>query len=293
MWHTWAPGACSDGAAPIHRTGWPFVARGGRCLVAWCTGGHQSVSTFRMSAGPSEWRRMPKLNAIARLDTEKLNEMGQRLADQVLNVGIDGAGPIKGAREVAEEHLTTAGGDREQAIKKLVATHIRLAAVSGFVTGAGGLITLPVALPAALTGLYVTATRMAAGIAYLRGHDLRSEEVRSAILVCLLGSGASTALSKAGVEIGQKSALAALQRVPGRVLIEINKRIGFRLVTKAGEKGVINLTKLVPLVGAPIGATVDGVSCRAIATYARSTFEPIGLALTATTTVVDGEIVAE
>lgn len=236
---------------------------------------------------------MPKPNAIARLDAEKPNEMGQRLADQVLHVGIDGAGPVKGARAVAEEHLASAGGDREQAIKKIVATHIRLAAVSGFVTGAGGLITLPVALPAALTGLYVTATRMAAAIAYLRGHDLRSEEVRSAILVCLLGSSASTALGKAGVEIGQKSALAALQKVPGRVLIEINKRIGFRLVTKAGEKGVINLTKLVPLVGAPIGATVDGVSCRAIAVYAKSTFDPVGVALTDAVTVLEGEVVSE
>lgn len=236
---------------------------------------------------------MPKLNTVARLDAEKLNEMGQRLADQVLRVGIDGAGPVKGARQVADEHVASAGGDREQAIRKLVATHIRLAAVSGFVTGAGGLVTLPVALPAALTGLYVTATRMTAGIAHLRGHDLASEEVRSAILVCLLGSSASTALGKAGVEIGQKSALAALQKLPGRVLIEINKRIGFRLVTKAGEKGVINLTKLVPLVGAPIGATVDGVGCRAIATYARSTFEPVGVGLTGTPTALEGEVVTE
>ena len=45
-------------------------------------------------------------------------------------------------------------------------------------------------------------------------------------------------------------------------------------MTKAGEKGVVNLSKLVPLVGGPIGAAVDGVSCRTIATYAMRTFEP-------------------
>ncbi|MDN5918007.1 MAG: EcsC family protein [Pseudonocardia sp.] len=234
---------------------------------------------------------MPKLPAaLTSLDTARLNELGQRLADQVLDIGIDGKGPIKGAAQVADEHLVSAGGDRELAIRKLIATHVRLAAMSGFVTGAGGLITLPIAVPAALTGLYVTATRMVASIAYLRGHDLRSEEVRSAILVCLLGSGASTALGKAGVEIGQKSALAALRKLPGRVLIDINKRIGFRLVTKAGEKGVINLTKLVPLVGAPIGATVDGVGCRAIATYALRTFEPVE---SRESVIVDAETVAE
>jgi len=56
---------------------------------------------------------------------------------------------------------------------------------------------------------------------------------------------------------------------------ELNRRVGHRLVTKAGEKGVINLTKLVPLVGGPIGAAVDGVSCKTIAGYAMRTFPPV------------------
>ena len=43
-------------------------------------------------------------------------------------------------------------------------------------------------------------------------------------------------------------------------------------MVKAGEKGVLNLAKWVPLVGGPIGAAVDGISCRTIATYALSTF---------------------
>ena len=59
------------------------------------------------------------------------------------------------------------------------------------------------------------------------------------------------------------------------MLTEINKRVGYQLVTKAGEKGVINLTKLVPLVGGPIGAAVDGVSCKTIAGYAMRTFTPV------------------
>lgn len=71
------------------------------------------------------------------------------------------------------------------------------------------------------------------------------------------------------------SSASLLQKVPGRVLIEINKKVGFRLVTKAGQKGAVNLIKIVPVVGGGVGATVDVISCRAIATYALSTFEPI------------------
>jgi hypothetical protein len=59
------------------------------------------------------------------------------------------------------------------------------------------------------------------------------------------------------------------------VLTEVNKRVGYQLVAKAGEKGVINLTKLVPFVGGPIGAAVDGVSCKTIAGYAMRTFPPV------------------
>jgi hypothetical protein len=85
--------------------------------------------------------------------------------------------------------------------------------------------------------------------------------VRSAILVSLLGSAGASTLKKAGVEIGRRSTAVALERLPARILTEINKRVGFQLVIKTGEKGVLNLAKWVPLVGGPIGAAVDGFSC--------------------------------
>ena len=198
--------------------------------------------------------------------------VGESIVDRLIEFGIGGGGPFKGAVAVANEHLLAAGGDREAAVGRIVATHVRLAAGSGFVTGLGGLATLPVSVPAAMAGLYVIATRMSAGIAHLRGYDVDTEEVHSAVLISLLGSAGAATLKRAGIEIGKKSTTAALKKVPGRALIELNKRVGFRLVTKAGEKGVVNLTKLVPLVGGPIGAAVDGVSCRTIATYAMSTF---------------------
>jgi hypothetical protein len=99
--------------------------------------------------------------------------------------------------------------------------------------------------------------------------------VRSAVLISLLGSGGTEVLKRTGVEVGKKTTAAAFQRIPGRILIEINKKIGYRLVTKAGEKGVVNLAKLVPLVGAPVGAAFDGVGCKTIATYALRMFEPL------------------
>jgi hypothetical protein len=72
------------------------------------------------------------------------------------------------------------------------------------------------------------------------------------------------------------------------LLVEINKRIGYKLAATAGAKGLAGLGKLVPLVGGPIGAGVDALSCRTIATYARHAFPPH---MSVGHPVVDGEIV--
>lgn len=199
------------------------------------------------------------------------SEVAERFVKELLDRGITGVGPFAGAEQVAEQHLRGAD-DVEQAIERLVRTHVRLAAASGFATGLGGFITLPVTVPAGVGGLYLVATRMCAAIAHLRGYDVHSEEVRSAITVCMLGSAGAEVLKQAGVQIGAKSTTAALRRLPGKVLIEINKKVGYRLLTKFGQRGVINLSKLVPAVGGVIGATVDGVGCRSIAVYAKATF---------------------
>lgn len=145
---------------------------------------------------------------------------------------------------------------------------------TGFVSGLGGLITLPVAIPADMTALYIYQGRMAAGIAHLRGYDVASEEVRSLVLVSLLGSSGATVLSQAGIEIANKSAASALAKVPGKVFIEINKKVGFRLITKGGTKGVINMTKVVPIAGGVVGGGVNVASTHTVAKYAQSHFSP-------------------
>lgn len=37
-----------------------------------------------------------------------------------------------------------------------------------------------------------------------------------------------------------------IKKIPGTVLIKINQKVGWRLLTKFGEKGTVNLVKLVP-----------------------------------------------
>ena len=67
-------------------------------------------------------------------------------------------------------------------------------------------------------------------------------------------------------------AIEAIKKVPSQVLIAINKKVGFRLLTKFGERGAINLVKLVPLAGGVIGGGVDGTACYVMGKRAKRLF---------------------
>lgn len=210
-------------------------------------------------------------------EKERLAASAASLAEKILSVGVNGAGPWKGSIPTAEEHLRQ-HGDVEKAIDRLIATHVRITAATGFATGVGGLITLPVAIPADMTTLWLMQGRLTGSIAHLRGYDVHSQEVQSLVLVTLLGSSGAEAMAKAGVTLGEKGAAALLGKVPGKVLIEINKKVGFRLLTKAGTTGVLNLTKFVPLAGGAVGGTVNGVSTNAVGAWAKRNFPATGAA---------------
>jgi hypothetical protein len=200
-----------------------------------------------------------------------LHAVGDALVERILLLGIEGAGPLNSARAVAEESLA-ATQDRERAVARVIARHWRIVGVSGFVTGFGGLPSMAVTVPADVVSFYALSARMAAAIAHLRGHDTGADYVQSVVLVSLLGTGGTAALNEAGVQVGNRAALAALHRLPASTLTRINQKVGYRLVTRFGEKGVINLVKIVPVLGGGIGAGVNMTGITAIAKYAKRNF---------------------
>ena len=55
-------------------------------------------------------------------------------------------------------------------------------------------------------------------------------------------------------------------------MTKINQKVGFRFITKFGSKGIINLGKLVPGVGAVIGGGLDLVETKVISARAHKWF---------------------
>ena len=64
----------------------------------------------------------------------------------------------------------------------------------------------------------------------------------------------------------------AIKNISGKTITAINKKVGFRLLTKFGEKGAINLGKAIPLFGGIVGATFDSVTTNTVGNIARDTF---------------------
>ena len=146
------------------------------------------------------------------------------------------------------------------------------AGTSGFVTGLGGLILMPVTLPANITSVLYVQIRMIAAIAHLAGHDLKDDKVKTMVYVCLVGNGAAEILKNVGVQVGKKVATNAVKNISGKVITQINQKVGFRLITKFGEKGIINLGKAVPILGGLISGTVDTISTNIVGNTARDLF---------------------
>jgi EcsC protein family len=200
-----------------------------------------------------------------------LEKAATSFVSRLVDAGIDGVGPLDPAATVADKALSE-HGNPESAIDDIVSSHMKLAAASGFVTGLGGFITLPVALPANVAGFYGIATRMVAGIAHLRGYDLSRPEVRSAVLLTLVGADATSVLAKAGLNPAGRVAGVALHRLPGPALMVLNKGIGFRLLSDMGKKSLGRLGRGVPFAGGVIGAGLDWWLLRKIADSARTEF---------------------
>lgn len=195
-----------------------------------------------------------------------------KAVENILDTGIDGKSRFDSADKIAADALRK-HPNPEEAVDAIVSSHLKLAAAGGFVTSLGGFITLPVALPANVLGFYLLATRMTAAIAKVRGYDLSQQQIRSAVLLTLVGADADDLLAKAGMvtPTGRLSNLAA-QRLPGPALMVLNKAVGFRVLSTAGRKTFSRFGRNVPLVGGLVGGGMDFWLLKRIAENARTEF---------------------
>ncbi len=199
-----------------------------------------------------------------------------RLVETLLDTGLEGRGPLSPVRQVAEEALAKADGDAEKAIGALARASTVKGGIGGFVTGVGGFVTMPVALPVNVAEFYLQAVRMVGGIATLRGYDIAEPRVRTAVLLTLVGSDADEVLKKAGMTTaGSRMTSYALKGMPPAALMVVNKAVGFRLMRGVSEKVLSRFGRGIPLAGGLVGGGIDGYMMKKIADHAMHEFPAV------------------
>lgn len=124
---------------------------------------------------------------------------------------------------------------------------------------------MPVTIPANITSVLYVQMRMIACAAYMAGYNLDSDATQTLVYACLAGVSLNSFIKRFGVELGKKLTMSMIKKIPGKALTKINQKVGFRLLTKFGSKGLVNLGKMVPGVGGIIGGGMDLVETRIIA----------------------------
>ncbi len=196
-----------------------------------------------------------------------------QVVNWITNKAIQGVPPLSSAKDLAKEYLIDRSyASTEERVDSLINWETAKNFTSGFITGLGGLLVLPVAIPGAIGASWIIQARMAAAIACICGHDIREDRVKTLVLVSLVGDAAKEVLKKTGIRVAQKATEQAVLKIPGRVLIEINKKVGFRLLTKSGQRGVVNVIRVVPLAGGIVGGVCDAAVCRTIGYTAKRLF---------------------
>ena len=158
------------------------------------------------------------------------------------------------------------------AAKHFINYQIAKCSVSGFITGLGGLITLPVAIPVNIGSVLYVQMRMIACLAYMGGYDTNCDQVQTLVYACLAGISLDQIVKQAGIKCGGKLAMSLVKKIPGTVLTKINQKVGFRLITKFGSKGIINIAKTVPVVGGVVSGGFDFTETKIIANRAYKLF---------------------
>lgn len=165
----------------------------------------------------------------------------------------DGA-PLGGLEDV-RQHVSPA--DSKYVSTKFVNTYAKMAAAQGFVTGLGGLITLPVTVPADAAAYVGWLARGASAAQLAHGRETRSPTGDAQLKLAMLAGAGVSHVTVNGVKV-------LVKNMARRVMVTPYAKAPFQAAVKAlAAKAGVQLThksfaKAVPIVGGFVNGTAQG-----------------------------------
>lgn len=199
-----------------------------------------------------------------KINEETIFQVLDSIYDNVL-IGLPGSETVFELSEAyLNEHV-----ELKAAADALIRWQTAKCAASGFLSGIGGALAMPLALPAHLAATYYVQMRMVAAIAHMHGHDVRSDQVRSFVYSCLLGDEVGDALKEVGLRLGKQLSRKAIEGMTKDFTRKLHTVVGNRLFNKCGSQ---NMVKLIPIAGGVLGAIVNGYCCKEVGKTALRVF---------------------
>lgn len=171
-----------------------------------------------------------------------------KVFDWAYNKALTGYVGADSAYELGDNFLKEKGSLDKQ-VDKLIRWQLSKAAASGFLTGIGGFAFMPFSVPANVASVIYIQVRMISAIAYMGGHDLQSDQVKTMVMATMVGNGAKEILKDMSIKSGEK--------------------LGVKLMAKTGGK---SFGKAIPLLGGIIGGAFDAASTQIVGKMAKKIF---------------------
>lgn len=179
------------------------------------------------------------------------------------------AEPTQVAGYVGKLREQNPGISDDDLARKIVSRRSLKNGMVGAATGLGGVLTLPVALPGNLIATWKIQVFTICCVAHAYGHTRATADLKTDIYIVMAGEGAKQPLKRFGIE----ASTAVTKKVVDKYITrEVMKKLwgvlGRKIITKAGQKSLTSFTRMVPLVGAPVGFLFDWSMARTVGHFA-------------------------
>lgn len=196
-----------------------------------------------------------------------------KVLNNIYNLAVTGNGSFGNSiQELADEYVERYGRT-EKAIDKMVSNQRLKCTATGFVTGLGGLVTLPITIPADLASSLYIEIRMIAAVAAIRGYDINSDEVKTLVYLCIVGNSVGDVLKQAGLKsLTNYSAKVLIPKISNAIAAKVAENVGNKLLLKTSTKVLPKLGKLVPVIGGVVSGAYNYAEVSAYAKVAKNRF---------------------
>lgn len=197
--------------------------------------------------------------------------------------------PDKSCYQLAAEYRDS-GKSPEQCARNFIKWQTGKSGAAGFALGLPGFAAMPITIPADLASTSYFQLRMIAVIGILFGWEPKSDQLRTVAFGCLLGTVAGETVRDVGVKASTRFGSNLINKIPGSALKKVNKALHIprffikgthvaaktggnavaKITGRAGSRGIINLTKMVPLLGGIVGGGLNIVFTRQMGLFAIS-----------------------